>query len=128
MERRGEWNDFCEHEDEDFLLGLYNRKREDIYDVQQEYEENPSDYLFLELAYYISAFKSLCHAIKEKHGTLPDEIIEDLVDQDGQESKDDVEESSIANLGINNNEMESISSREDDEDLDPKSYQIEENG
>jgi len=34
QERLGEWNEFCDHvvkhEDKDFLLDLYNRKREDL--------------------------------------------------------------------------------------------------
>jgi len=62
----------------------------------------------------------LCHAIKEEYSSLPDE---ELDDQDGQESRDDVE-LSIADLGINSNELESISYGKDDEDLDLERCQI----
>lgn len=85
-ERLDSWSELfdhlIEHENEDFILNFDNRSRSNLDSIRQEYEEGPKDYLFLELTYYIGAFNSLSHKIKEKYGSLLDE---DLDDQDDEE-------------------------------------------
>jgi len=89
---------------------FYNRSRSNLHSIRQEYEENPTDYLFSEFVYYTSAFNSLSLKIKEKYGSLPNE---DLDDQDDHESEDD-EQISVVELGANSNEVENISSEYDE--------------
>ena len=122
-ERLDSWSEICdpliEHENEGFILNFYNRSGLNLDNIREEYEERPIDYIFLELAYYTSAFNSLSHKIIEKYGSLRDE---DLDEQDDQENEDD-DQTSVMELRANSNEVKDISS-EDDKDLDPKSLQI----
>lgn len=122
-ERLDSWSELCdhliEHKNEDFILNFYNTSRSNLNNIRKEYEKGPTDYLFLELAYYTGAFNSLSHKIKEKFGSLPDE---DLDDQDDQENEDD-EQIIVMELDVNSSKAKYISSKKDEE-LDLQSLQI----
>lgn len=106
------WSELCdpliEHKNKDFILKFYNKSRSNLESIK-EYEEGPTDYLFLELAYYTGTFNSLPHKIKEKYGSLPDE---DLDDQDDQENEDD-EQIPVMELSANISEVKGISSEDE---------------
>jgi len=108
-ERLDSWSELCdhliEHKNEDFILNFYNMSRSNLNNIRKEYEEGPTDYRFLELAYYTGAFNSLSHKIKEKYGSLP---AEDLDDQDDQENEDD-EQIPVMELGASSCKVKDIS-------------------